>query len=403
MTQYHSFWIGLLLMLGIAGCKEEKIDASSMPYRIELSTDAPEVGYPNRAVKFPVQLFVADGIMKAEIRQDFRVIAGSEQTFEGRPTATEYLFEFVPKRSDLGRTLNFTVVVYGSQGHTDTTPYKLTIQEAPLNIQLMLPDEPPIEAEVGDVLAFDIGVTSELALRQIQTLLDGTELPELKQTEFENPLHVQYPFTYTVTEDAIGKTLTFTFRATDMEEKVQEATYVVEVQGTRPAQPVNVYEDVLLGGQRSTENGHFLNTETGQAYFSPGVAAVCAEIDLLHFVSGSATGVNIAAPSFANAPIVYSAAHSNATDALSAWPVRNATELKRLDGLSSSDFEALSTDDQVVHLFEEGGEATDNINRIAVNDMIALKTTDGRYGILWVKELPAGNTGSIRFDLKMQK
>lgn len=403
MTSYRFFWIGVLLLLGITGCKEEKIDASSMPYRIDLSTDAPEVGYPNRAVRFAVQLFVADGITKAEIRQDFRVLEGSEQAFDGHPDTAEYLFEFVPKRSDIGRTLNFAIVAYGSQGNTGTAVYKLRIEEAPINIQFVFPDELPTEAEVGDELSFNVTVTSEMALNQLQVFMDNQELTELRQTEFEDPLNVQFPFAYTISTDDIGNTLNFVFRATDNEEKIQEANYGVAVNGTRPASPLKEYEDMLLGGQRNTENGHFLKTKTGQTYFSPGVAAICAEIDLLLFVSGAATGVNITAPSFANASIVYSAAHSNATDALSAWPVRNATQLKRLAGMSSSDFKTLSTDEEVVQLFEDGGETTDNVNRIAVDDVIALKTVDDRYGILWVKELPAGNTGSIRFDLKMQE
>jgi hypothetical protein len=393
----------LVVLVGIAGgCRKQELQtAGDEPFRVLLPVDAPAVAFPNRPLAFDVDVYAEKGIERVEVRQNFQVVPGSEMLFADKPTAAVYPFRLLVDRTALGRVYNFVIVVHGADGHTATAGYQVSIQEAPVHISVPLPEDLPAEAVFGDEIRFSTRIVTEMPFKSIRSYVNDVEIEALAVYDFPDPVTDEYTFSYEIGEEDIGETLNFRISVTDEEEKVFHAPFTVVVGGVRPPRPVKVYNDFVLGAQLNTDFGHFLNTKAATAHFSPGIAPISAGIDLLTFFSGS-TGVNMTAPSFANAPIVYSVAHSNATDALAAWPVRNNTALIRLSGVTESQFGTIATDHDIIALFDAGGATTDNVNRIAVGDVIVFRTAAGGYGILRVKSLPGNNRSTITFDLKMQ-
>jgi len=394
----------LVLTVGLLFSSCEKETNTVENFKVIIPAEASKIAYVGRALSFDVSLEASSGLQKAETRIDFQPVEESEQSDFASATTGTYHFTYTPTQFDLGKKLRFVVVAYDNQGHTSTATHEVTVEEAPVNIEIMMPDDAPSTVNLEESFEFDVSVISELDIVEISTWLNNQVIAPLTKTEFENPLIDSYRFAYTTVNDDAGTNLNFTIQVKDAEGKVKKVEYTVFVDGQRLPKPVQVFNDIMIGGQLNTENGHFLNTTTGSRHFSPGVAAISSSIDILGFVSGGATGVNLTAPSFSNATIVYSVAHSDAVNALAAWPVRNTTKLKRLTGVSPQDYNDIVMDNEIMALYDNGGEETDNINRIQVNDIIAFKTVEEKYGIILIKApLPPNNRSSIIFDYKIQK
>lgn len=405
MKKYSSY-IYLLLFFNVlvilSSCKKET--PLEQTFKVDIPSGTPEVAYVGRELTFDVALNAASGLQKAEVRMDFQQVEGSEQSDYANSTTGIYHFSYTPTEFDLGKRLSFVIVAYDSRGFTTSATHEVMVEEAPVNIEIQIPEDAPSTTSPEELIEFDIQVSSELDIKEISTSVNGAIIEDLTKTNFDNPRLDFYHLAYTTNNDDAGTELVFTIQVTDVENKVKTAEYKIVVDGNRVPKPVVEFRDVMLGGQKSTENGHFLNTTTGSTHFSDGVAAISETIDLLFFVSGSSTGKNITAPSFSNSAIVYSVNQSDEVNALAAWPVRNDTKLKRLTGVSPEDFEAIVLDSEIKALYDSVEEATDNINRITENDIIVFKTVKDKYGIIIVKApLPAKNTGSLIFDYKIQK
>jgi len=394
------FSLGWVVLL--TSCVKDKLSGSgSQDFRILIPSSAPDSAFPKRAITFEIEVYAKEGLEKVEVRKDFQLVDGSVQSYDGATTSEPYTFAFTPNRFELGKSLNFVVVAYNSAGYTLSVPYTLRIKEAPINISMTIPASAPDTLQMlGEPVGFPLHVISEMPLTSITTALNGVVLDSLSKTSFADALKDDYDFHYTPADADAGQLLTFTFAATDAEDKVKTATYTVFVKGVKPPKPVKVY-DVSMGGQNSTTSGQFLSSADGVAHFRTGVAAISSSIDLVSFVSGASTGVNLTAPSFANNTIIYTAANSGA-DAMASWPVRNATKLVRLSAFTQADFNAVQTDNQLVDIFENAGATTDNVNKIQPDNMIIFETAGGKHGLIWVKTIPPNNSGSMQLAIKME-
>ncbi len=334
----------------MTGCSKDKLTGSaSEDFRVLIPSSAPDSAFPKRTVTFDVEVYAKEGIEKVEVRKDFQLIDSSVRSYNGATSST-YTFAFTPNRFQLGKSLNFVVVAYNRSGFTTTAPYTVRIKEAPINISMSIPaTAPDTLQQLGETISFPLSVISEMPLTSITTALNGVVLDSLSKTGFADPLKTDYDFHYTPVGADAGQLLTFTFSATDAEEKVRTAAYTVFIKGVKPPKPVKVF-DVSMGGQNSTTSGQFFNATAGTVHFRAGVAAISSSIDLVSFVSGASTGVNLTAPSFANNTVVYTTANSGA-DAVGSWPVRNATKLVRLSAFTQTDFDMVQTDNQIVDIF----------------------------------------------------
>jgi hypothetical protein len=398
---YFAIILSIGTICSITGCKKtEAIEKSNANFRINIPPSVSDTIFANRLVSFDVEVITGAGLQKVEVRKDFQLIDGTVKTYTDTKTGI-YKFTFTAGKFDIGKKFNFVIVAYDSEGSTTTANYSVTVKAAPVFIDIKIPDTAPASTILYQNIAFTAGVTSELPIKSIQVLKNGVEVSSLTKTTFANPLSDQFPFSYTTIDDDAGQTLIFTILVTDSEDKEKTATYSLFVSGERPPRAVQEYT-ILMGGQNSTDNGQFYSSADGKTSLRAGIAAKSATIDLLSFVSGAATGVNITAPSFANAPIIYTAANSGA-DAVVSWPVRNVTQLIRLNpAVTAANFAALKMDKEIETLFNNGGATTDNVNKIVANDVIVFKTVKGKHGLMLIKSIPANNAGFITIDVKMQ-
>lgn len=386
----------------ITSCEKSRLtEKSNENFRINVPLTVTDTIFANRAVTFDVAVIAGAGLEKVEVRKDFQLIDGTLKTYAGEKTGT-YKFAFTASKFDIGKKFNFVIVAYDNEGSTTTANYSVTVKAAPVFIDIKIPATAPQNAILYQDIAFTVPVTSELAMKSIRVFKNGAELGNLAKTIFADPLTDQFEFAYTTTDDDAGQSLVFTFLVTDMEDKEKTASYTLLVSGEKPPRPVNSYT-VRMGGQNHTDNGQFYSSGDGKTYLRAGIAAKSASVDLLSFVSGAATGVNITAPSFKNAELIYTAANSG-TDALVSWPVRNATQLIRLTAaVTPAAFAAIVMDKEIETLFNAGGVTADNVNKILANDVVAFKTVKGKYGLMLIKSIPVNNAGFITIDIKMQQ
>lgn len=398
-------YFAIILSLGtvslITSCeKTDVVEKSNANFRINIPTSVSDTIFANRPVSFDVEVIAGAGLQKVEVRKDFQLIDGTVKTYTDTKTGT-YKFTFTASKFDIGKKFNFVIVAYDTEGSTTTANYVVNVKAAPVFIDIKIPTTAPANTILYQDINFMVDVTSQLAMKSIQVLKNGVELPSLTKTTFANPLTDKFAFLYTTTDDDAGQTLVFTILVTDSEDKEKTATYSLFVKGERPPRAVQEYT-ILMGGQNNTSNGQFYSSADGATYLRAGVAARSASIDLLSFVSGAATGVNITAPSFANAPVIYTTANSG-VDAVASWPVRNATQMIRLNPtVTAANFTAVKMDKEIEAMFTAGGVTTDNVNKIVANDVIVFKTVKGKYGLMLIKSIPANNAGFITIDVKMQ-
>src|SRR5690606_39762499 len=134
-----------------------------------------------------------------------------------------------------------------------------TVEEAPVNIEIMMPDDAPSTVNLEESFEFDVSVISELDIVEISTWLNNQVIAPLTKTEFENPLIDSYRFAYTTVNDDAGTNLNFTIQVKDAGGNVKKVEYTVFVDGQRLPKPVQVVNDITIGGQLNTEHGHRLN------------------------------------------------------------------------------------------------------------------------------------------------
>lgn len=380
----------------------EKDDPADEIFQVAIPADAPEVAYAGRELAFEVEITAAAGLEKVETRLNFQPVDGTVQTGFENATSGTYRFSFTPDRFDIGKNFDFVIAAYDRRGFTTTATYEVAIQEAPVNISILVPDAAPDTVDAGTHVSFDIQVVSEMELAEIGTLLQGSAIDSLTKTRFDDPFADQYRFSYTAADEDAGRELEFTIRVTDEEEKTSEVTYPLFVLGEREPWPVIIYT-AEVGSQMSTGHGHFLDLADGSVHFREGVAAISAEIDLALFYSSSTQG-NLCAPDFGNAAqFIYTQANSG-QDALGLWPVRNSTELADVTAsVTEAEFEAIEKDDMLTGIFESAGATTNVLPAVAEDAIIAFLTADNKHGLIRVTKVPENNAGSMVLEVKVQQ
>jgi len=406
MNDRNAIYVLLFLIgtvFGLTSCEKEMV-ITGKDFLVQLPVEAPTVAYVGRELTVPVAVSSKTGIQKVETRLNFQPLQGTTQEDYGGADTGTYLFRYTPTRFDLGKSLSFVIAAFDSQGYTRTTNYTVKVEEAPVHITITFPEEIPESIDVGESLSLQVQVVSELPMQEIATLVNGVLVDDLTKSTFSDPLQDNYLVAYTPADAEAGRPLELRVRVTDNEGKVKEAAVTLTVTGTPAGKALKVFNGIYLGGQNSTEHGHFLDATAGKVYMRQGVAAISDQIDLLCFISGASTGVNVTAPNFSNAAqFIYTVANSG-DDALANWPVRNATKLKRLENDGQAAFDALEEDTQLKELYEASGMETDNVNKLAADDVVLFKTVDGHYGVFLVKTpVPSTNKESLQLDYKISE
>lgn len=229
------------------------------------------------------------------------------------------------------------------------------------------------EAGLSDVKIFKVTGLSEVQLTSITSFSTG----EITTTD-----NLNYDFTYAVTD--ITEEISIKFTATDKDDQVTSQSIVI--QGS--AGSISSFSAILLGAQTNAEPS-CLDANTGTRY-SVNQATQAAVIDFVYYY-GSSNLATIAAP---NDPSI-NGTGTNPLNWTNDWDPQNAT----LFGVTTLDFADVNYGD----LSGISGLADSKMNDLAVDDIFAFQTVDGKKGLVKVTDLSTGTSGSITIHVKIQE
>lgn len=359
----------------------------------------PVIAYPGTELNFSVEMAATAGIKRVVTMLDSQEIPESAKEYPENTEKDSYSVSYTIKSEEVGKTLNFVILAYDNEEKKSTAEYAVYIQAAKPEIDTKIPDTAPETVTAGEVIAFDIEITSAAALRSIKTYLGDAEITELSKEIFENPNSDTYAFSYTTTDLDAGQTLSFAFEVMDANGGIVRTGYSVEV--TRAVElDINEFYGLQIGAQTSTDAGPFLNTTNGEIYVRDGAAAKSADIDITLFYSNGSYGYYFVSPSDASIEAIF-----KAPDAITTWEHRNSTKLKIIQ-ITPDEFLAINSTEMIQNLYmnSSGAEVEKLTDKLGVGSIIGFKTVADKYGIMIVKSFASGSAkGNVTIDMKVEK
>lgn len=365
--------------------------------------------YPGDLITYDMTLEYEPGINSVSAQLNNADIENSMLEVGGA-VSVNYRFEYTVQGKDSGNTLDFNIIVTGADGKTKTTEIPLYVYAAKANIDIEIPSEAPSEWLITAPLEFDINVTSEISLKEINTYKNGIVLEEMKMTEFLSPNSAVYRFSYQASAVDVGQSTAFRIEVMDSNGNIVSEDYTVTF--TKPA-PVDISEfyGITIGYQNNMEYGQFLNTATGEVYKIKDVHTHCADIDMVLFFSGSGgAGMSVTSATTNNADVIYGNQatidkhEGTESDNIKNWETRNNTYYKLYSDLSPADFAAVSSQEEIESYYTSSESAENQLlNKLQPDYIFGFRTEDGKYGIVKVISRDASNTGKVVIDYKVVK
>jgi hypothetical protein len=244
-------------------------------------------------------------------------------------------------------------------------------------------------AAAGEEVVFNISAASQAKITKVKIVEKSTGKTLLDTAASSQKYGNQY--FYTIPSNATGNA-ELEFTITNGNNKTKTVFYAITIGGTAPSRYPNLY----LGDQSFTPIGSFFSTKDGKVYKSDevkGKISVQSDIDIIYLYDGDAT---IAAPDFSLLNIYF--------DAFKDWSgPKNATKFKK--ALYFTEYEKVNSTELIKSLYESNSDdPKTNISELVDGITIHFKTTNGKYGILKVKEfviVPAATR--IIIDVKVEK
>lgn len=380
---------------------EENIQQNPKPTIKFKAENNPVVAYPGTELNFSVEMTATAGIKKVITMLDSQEIPGSAKDYPDNTDKGSYNVSYTVKAGEVGKTLNFVILAYDGNENKSTTEYTVYVQAAKPKIDIKIPEAAPQSVAAGEVVAFNIDVTSDAAFIHIKTFLGDSELTELRKETFQNPNSDSYAFSYTTTDLDAGQTLSFTFQVMDANGGIVRSEYKVEV--TRAVElDINEFYGIKIGAQISPDAGPFLNTVNGEIYVRDGATAKSPNIDITLFYSSNAStaGYYFVSPSDASIEAIF-----KAPDPITGWTQRNDTKLKTME-MTSDEFLAINSKEMIENLYtnSSGVEVGKLTTKLGVGSVVGFKTAAGKYGIIIVRSHASGSSkGNVTIDMRVQK
>ncbi len=420
MKQYKL--LALIALLGMISCSEdnEVQREQDVPISIVLKGEAAVVAYPGDKLTYNFELKSDNGLAEAFCRIGSMEVEGSKKLYEDAPLEAGYSFEYVPKDSQSGSTVDFVIEVTDVDGLKKVTDIPLYVRAKKPAISVSLPADAPSEFMIGTKLEFNVRITSESDFKQIclyknENLVEGSLVDE-----FENPQELDYPFSYEPKASDAGDATVFKFEIMDVNGNI--VTHDYSVRFIKPVSTeLNEYT-VTLGYQKNGEYGQYLASSSGLSYKMSEGAENCADIDIVVYFSANAStkGLGITSPTSTNAVTMYgnattiqTAGGDPETDVITAWETKNTLKFKHLGGkikdsekseLTLDQFASVSTKKEISELWSNS-ESSEIVTALMVqnNAILVFKASDEEYGLLRVVERGADNKGSVRLEIKSFK
>jgi len=167
------------------------------------------------------------------------------------------------------------------------------------------------------------------------------------------------------------------------------------------------YDEIILGYQSNTTNGHFFLPSTGNVYFSDSAALYQELVDVLtYFNYREDNGVNLPSPTFSS-PGEETSATGELYDTyytfLPDWTTRNFTkyDIRVVNGVTDELFQNAHNDSMLIVSYDDV-YGKKKYKWAVAGTFIPFQTAAGKRGIIKVLEADFAETGIIKFSMKIQ-
>lgn len=224
---------------------------------------------------------------------------------------------------------------------------------------------------------------------RVQSFIDNT--PNVDTTVTINDDSYLGSFNYNATS-FYSKEEKFTFTLTDKAGETATKTFIITT--TEAAGNIKTFTNVILLGAQSNANGSYLDAYTADIYTSANYLANAASIDMIYFY-GSTNLATLAAPS----DVTVNGTGSNLALAVGMSP-QNDTKFMTTT-ITTAEFDAMADDSSFPTITSGAGDS--KANDLALNDVIAFETADGKKGLIKVTEIVVNANGTLKIDVKIQE
>jgi len=155
--------------------------------------------------------------------------------------------------------------------------------------------------------------------------------------------------------------------------------------------PIDTYTMKILGSYDNLTHGSSFATIDGTVYKIADATLNQAKIDFLYWF-GASTSATLASPADAATPTVY--------PAVGGWTTLNDTKFTETT-VTGDNFDQIDNDGPIIAA-ATGADETQSGN-LSVDDVLGVMTADGRYALIKVTAIEAGQAGTITLDIKVQQ
>jgi len=187
---------------------------------------------------------------------------------------------------------------------------------------------------------------------------------------------------------------TYEFRVTDKDGQVATTKVTVKMKPI-PDKEINSFTAVLMGAQNATEGSYF-DAEADSVYTQSDADNNQSLIDFVYYY-GSTNKASIAAPN----DTTVNGTGAGSLSLTANWTTQNATVFYKTS-LTANDFTAIVNANNFEKDYDAAVTET-RISKLAVDDVVAFKTVNGKIGLYHVVAITGTDSGTIKIDVKIAK
>ena len=241
--------VAMFAALSFAACNPDNgieggIDGPKERITFELKSTEPIVASPDEEITYKFTISYKNGLASVHTSLNGQIIEGSEMDClnapavaeaapeedapaPAGPTQVDYTFKYTVKDSQFGETLDFVFTATGVDGYTQSVDYAVWVTANAVEFTVLVPEGQP-ESIYSDVnLKFNVKVECGNILKSFVVKKSGAAYDSF--TNFTDQKNYTYNFNYTPATEDIGKTVEFSFVATDVKGNSSEALYSVAI------------------------------------------------------------------------------------------------------------------------------------------------------------------------------